>query len=308
MSIHDIIAVLDLAASERLPVGTRHGLCELKSMDGGTVPGFYRGGSWELVAKDTPVSYWRLRGKYTEERNEDTVACGLVLDTTIPLRLVAIVDRTVCENVQDFARAAATGMRGTSGQLVTTLGAMRVVVSTVGIEVDSSAVYRQEYGGAGFGDVNPNMAMVAIDLSVLVTGKETCLDVCGDPVDVVCKVIQSASNAKVEECLGATRLNEICDTDCDLCTLLNDADPSEGVACMEQNGQVPTYLCEIIDSPDATADLIVECIGNAGKTDAVEALICAPCLMTVRIYVNGVLNQTISDVNPCEDNTVNIHP
>lgn len=210
MSIHDIIAILDLAASERLPVGTRYGLCELKPVENGTAPGFYKGGSWELVDKDTPVSYWRLRGKYTEERNEDTVACGLVLDTTIPLRLVAIVDRTVCENVQDFARAAATGMRGTDGQIITALGAMQVVVSTVGIDVDSASVYRQEYGSAGFGDVKPNMAIVAIDLTVLVTGKESCLDVCGEPVDVVCKVIQSASNAKVEECLGSTRLTEIC--------------------------------------------------------------------------------------------------
>lgn len=40
----------------------------------------------------------------------------------------------------------------------------------------------------------------------------------------------------------------------------------------------------------------------------VDDLPCDPCLMTVRIYVNGVLNQTIDDVNPCEDNTVNIHP
>jgi len=29
-------------------------------------------------------------------------------------------------------------------------------------------------------------------------------------------------------------------------------------------------------------------------------------LMTVRVYVNGVLDQTISDVDPSEDNTVNI--
>jgi len=196
-------------------------------------------------------------------------------------------------------------MRGVEKQLCTALSAMQVVVSTEGIDVDTRSVYAQEYGG-GMGEPGDSLAMVAIDLTVKITGKQGCLDVCGDPVDIVCKVIETASNDKVVECLGS-RLSEICDTTpCDTCEVVNAADPSEVVACIEAENDIPIYLGQIIDSDQATADLIVEAISNAGKTDAVEALICASCLVTVDIYVDGALKESQPDVDPCVDNTFNI--
>ena len=306
MNTHDIISILDLAASERLPVAVRNGLCEIKRLDNVTAPAYYLGGGWNVVAIDADNSYWRLRARIRERLNTGTVVCGEVLDTEIPLRLVSLVQRSVCENVQDHARAAATAMRGVEKQLCTALSAMQVVVSTEGIDVDTRSVYAQEYGG-GIGEPGDSLAMVAIDLTVKITGKQGCLDVCGEPVDIVCKVIETASNDKVVECLGS-RLSEICDTTpCDTCEVVNAADPSEVVACIEAENYIPIYLGQIIDSDQATADLIVEAIGNAGKTDEVEALLCTPCLVTVNISLDGVPQTPIENLDPCENNTINVN-
>ena len=306
MNTHDIISILDIAASDRLPVAVRNGLCEIKRLNDVTAPAYYSGGSWTVVAIDADNSYWRLRGRIRERLNTGTVVCGEVLDTEIPLRLVSLVQRSVCENVQDHARAAATAMRGVEKQLCTALSAMQVVVSTEGIDVDTRSVYAQEYGG-GMGEPGDSLAMVAIDLTVKITGKQGCLDVCGDPVDIVCKVIETASNDKVVECLGS-RLSEICDTTpCDTCEVVNAADPSEVVACIEAENDIPIYLGQIIDSDQATADLIVEAISNAGKTDEVEALLCTPCLVTVNISLDGVPQTPIENLDPCENNTISVN-
>ena len=127
------------------------------------------------------------------------------------------------------------------------------------------------------------------------------------PSEFTCEELQDPDTGLTTAQLGSGCLNCYGGGPCDLCDTVQANSADEVVACIE-DGDVPLALCAIIDRDAATADLIVECIGNAGKTADVQDLICDPCLMTVRIYVNGVLDQTITDVNPCEDNTINIHP
>jgi hypothetical protein len=59
--------------------------------------------------------------------------------------------------------------------------------------------------------------------------------------------------------------------------------------------------CENLLDPEygLTEAQLEDCLGCDGG----EA-----CPMTVRIYVNGVLDQTILNVDPCEDQTYNIQP
>lgn len=87
-------------------------------------------------------------------------------------------------------------------------------------------------------------------------------------VDV--KAAATPTPPPVDPCLG-------CGGGGDLCTQVTAADPSEVVACVVANGDVPVYLCNFIATDEATADIIVECIGNADKTAEVEAILCAPC-------------------------------
>lgn len=126
------------------------------------------------------------------------------------------------------------------------------------------------------------------------------------PSEFTCEELQDPTTGLTTAQLGSGCLN-CSGVGCDTCTVVNAADPSVVVACIEAEGDVPIYLGQIVDSDQATPDLIVEAIENAGKGAAVEALICTPCLMTVNIYVDGNLAETQADVDPCEDNTFNIN-
>jgi hypothetical protein len=126
------------------------------------------------------------------------------------------------------------------------------------------------------------------------------------PSEFTCEELQDPTTGLTASQLGSGCLN-CSGGGCNTCTVVNAADPSEVVACIEAENDIPTYLGQIIDSDQATADLIVEAIGNAGKTDAVEALICASCLVTVNISLDGVPQTPIENLDPCENHTININ-
>ena len=82
----------------------------------------------------------------------------------------------------------------------------------------------------------------------------------------------------------------------DLCATVNAANSSDVIACVVENGDVPVYLCGFIATDEATADIGVECIGNAGKTADYQALLCPPC-DPLSIAINGVAAFDVTD--PC---------
>lgn len=246
--IAQIIEVLDAVAGNRLGAPARHGLVELQNVEGGTAPAKYLGeGNWTIISIDQggDWSYWRLTEKI-KEKNAGFDACNGLITADHHLRLVTLVSRGLCDPVADVSRAAASDMRVASREVRIATGASIADIIVQGVDVDSSRVYAGEFKGAGFGTIGPDKALVAIDLIVRITGKEACFNVCGEPLDLTCALIEKASNAKVEECLGEERLAEICD-------------------------------------------------GGAA------------CLLTVNVTVDGVLEETLSDVDPCEENNVTIN-
>ena len=308
--IQTIIDLLDAAAGMHLSTAVRHGIAELQPVDGGTQPVVYASdGSFVQIANDNAgsLSYWRLSGRESE-RQVDIVgsACG-GFEVTMPLRFVAMVDRALCPSVAGAARSASWAMMDVDTSIVTATDAVTVDFTGVGVDTDSRRVYQQEFGTAL---TSTTKAWVAIDISVVVVGQAECFAECGPSGDFLCKLIEAKTWAQIKTCLTQAQIDaaeaDLC-TSGTLCEVVNGADPSEVVACIENDGDVPIYLCEIIDSTAATADLIVECIGNAGKTAAVQALICEPCPMTVNVTVNGDAQPPIEDVDPCEDNTITIN-
>ena len=205
---------MDAIAGNRLAAATRHGLCELVAVDGGTAPAKYGGGdSWNVVSIDTggDWSYWRLTERIGESRDDRFQACHIIT-ATFSLRLVTLVSRAVCDPAPDVARAAASDMRQASATVRSATNSSLVEIEVRGIDTDTARVYGVEFRGAGFGTVPPGKMLIAIDVVVRVTGTEDCFGVCGDALDLTCALIQKASNAKVEECLGAERINEICES------------------------------------------------------------------------------------------------
>lgn len=93
----------------------------------------------------------------------------------------------------------------------------------------------------------------------------------------------------------------------DLCELLAaDTDPLTTAACVT-DANAPAMGSILLQAPTYTADLIVEHIGNASKTEDVQALICdAACPYDGIIQINGVQVGTFGPFDPCVDNTLNI--
>ena len=105
------------------------------------------------------------------------------------------------------------------------------------------------------------------------------------------------------------------DGDCPAdCEVIEGMDASEIVACVP-SGDRTALLCEVMDTDEATPEAIVVCLDGANKTDAVRDIICTPCpecdecssTLTVNITVNSVLEDTLTGLDACEDQTYNIN-
>ena len=304
-----IIQVLDAVAAGRLSAPARNGLCELIPVESGTAPAKYVGGdSWQIISVDSggDWSYWRLTDRIREARDERMASCDTIITATHSLRLVTLISREVCDSAIDTARAAASDMRKASRTVRDATGAMTAEIAVSGIDADSARVYAAEFKGVG-GAIPAGKMLVAIDMVVAITGREECFGDCGNPIDPTCAVIATASDANVAECLGG-RLDEICDNaPCPTpCEVIEELDASEIVACVPSADR-PALTVASIGTPEATAEVIVVGMDQAGKTDAVKAIICAPCLVDVPIRVDTVLVETLEDLDPCEAQTININ-
>ena len=207
--ISTIIEALDLAASEKLTVAARNGLAELVS---GVGPATYNGTDWNPIANDNAgtFSYWRLNGQVREQADESTTSCGNVFTATMPLRYVAMVDRSLC-GTAEHARAAATAMRGTDKAIRAALGANIVEIRSVSVNVDSAAVARSE----GLPEIEPNKALLSIDIQFVVTGRASCFDPCEDAGSFLCRVIEAQTWARIKACMTEAQIDAATDDLCD---------------------------------------------------------------------------------------------
>ena len=199
--IGTLISMLDAAIAVHLPTVKRHGLAELMPVDGGTQPVVYvDGGSFVQIANDNSgtFSYWRINGRESVASVDvQGLACGAFANT-IPLRFVAMVDRTICPQVQDAARAALWSVIDADDSIRSVVKAISINFNSTGVEADTRRVYRQEFGKEL--EV-ADKAFVAIDLSVVVTGDPACFDPCNNVGDFFCAMIQKRTWAQVQACL-----------------------------------------------------------------------------------------------------------
>lgn len=228
--ISTIIDALDLAASGKLPTAIRHGLAELQPEIG---PAVFNGTDWTPIGNDNGTfSYWRLTGPVRERVGESALTCANVFTVTYPMRLVSVVDRTICTDVVSHARAAATAVRGVERELRTVLGANLVEVGSA--NVLTSGVYRAEFGAD---DVLPTgKSIVAIDITVSVTGNATCFDPCDDTKSLLCSLIEAATWAKIKACMTEVQID---DAEADLCDGGGDACPFDIVVTVNGVEQPP---------------------------------------------------------------------
>jgi hypothetical protein len=219
------------------------------------------------------VSYWRADGAVGVETLNATAACGNAVRVSAPLALVAFVRRDQCDDLQGLLGIAANQLRASLRPLRNSIpGAFGTSVSGIKLGVDT--VRTKEV--AGF-VVPASFAVLTLMFVVHVDASDECLDPCGAPYDLLCTLINKASNDKVIECLGPERVGQICgDNPCDLCDVVAPADPSDVVACVTP-GNVPSLVAATLLLEGATPEVIVVALDGADKTDEVRALICEPC-------------------------------
>jgi hypothetical protein len=243
---------LDAAAAQHLPVAVRHLLTEQQPTGIGIAPHVYVGnGNWNPIANDNAgtFSYWRLMSPIREQE-VDAPGCFDAFQATYNLRLVSMIDRDICGDVFDATRAAATAIRNTDDELRAALKLMLVDFSSGSVEVQSSRVYNQEFGGGL--DVNPNKTLVAIDVTISVTGRSSCFEPCTPTPDFFCALIEAKTWAKIKGCMTAGQIadaiEDLCDdAPCDpLSVRVNGEpyatieDPCGGIASVEVvQGDVP---------------------------------------------------------------------
>ena len=205
--IAQLIEVLNTAA-QTLPVDTRHGWAQIVAGQ----PAVHTGaGQWVPVAEDTSGtwSYVRMNGQARVEPIDIGEPCSGVR-VRLPFRLVALLDRSACDELPGLLVQTAGSIRMAKRQFVQASGSYRVGFSSILWQVDDFAT--QEF--QPLPNIPTDRVLVAIDVIMEVDGSEECFQGCGELTDVVCAIIAKASNDKVVECLGIERLAQICDIDC----------------------------------------------------------------------------------------------
>jgi hypothetical protein len=317
--IQQILQALDAAAAQHLPVALRHLLTEQQPTGSGIAPHVYVGnGNWNPIANDNAgtFSYWRLMSPIREQE-VDAPGCFDAFQATYNLRLVSMIDRDICGDVFDATRAAATAIRNTDDDIRAALKLMLVDFSSGSVEVQSSRVYNQEFGGGL--DVNPNKTLVAIDVTISVTGRSSCFEPCTPTPDFFCALIEAKTWAKIKDCMTAGQIadaiEDLCDdAPCDpLSVRVNGQpyatieDPCGGIASVEVvQGDVP--VGELIGGQW----VVPECPPCDDLTISINAedgviIVPNPCGESVAIAVTqggvevGTWNGTAWIVPECED-------
>jgi hypothetical protein len=227
-----LLQTTDAVIGASLPVTTRHIIASLQEGQ----PVIHTGnGNFAPIANDLNGfwSYQRIRGEVSVTA---TVLAGdpcQALQASVPLRIVALLDRDGCE---DIAASLAAALRASTKQAEAVTGAYSVDFDRVAWTFDTNK--SQEFAASV--TIPLTKTLLVMDVQITVRGKASCMIVC-DPVDVTCAIIAEASNAKVVECLGPDRVAQICDsTPCPPTTVNGTESDTPTITVLQGGEQVGT--------------------------------------------------------------------
>jgi hypothetical protein len=189
-----------------IPVGQRVPFAEV--IDG--VPSVHAGGGQFVpVINDNAggVSYWRANGAQQVQQLDRLAACGDAVRVSVPVALVAFVRREQCDTPDALLNSAAHQINASLRSIRDSMqGAFAVNVSSMTLGIDLARTNEiKDFV------VPSSLAVLTLAAVIHIDATPSCLEQCGDPYDLVCAVIDGASNAKVVDCLGPDRVAEICD-------------------------------------------------------------------------------------------------
>jgi len=211
------------------------------------------------------------------------------LQVSVPLRIVALLDRDGCT---DYAIALAAALRASAKEAQVVTEASSVAFDRIAWSFDANA--GQEF--SPLPAIPTGRTLLVMDVTVIVRGKASCLADCA-PVDVTCAVIAAATLDKIRECLG-DRLAELCDIPVGPCDPLAwELRNSEGDLLDSGTVDEPCGAELEVQAPDA----IVLLNGEPYDTVPSGGTIDVPCeggpCDPLTINFDGTLLQTVND--PC---------
>lgn len=199
--ISELLQITDAAVGASLPVTTRHVYATLA---GGQPVVHVGNGNHTPVANDM-TGYWsyqRIRGEASAAHAQVAGDPCLAVRLTVPLRIVALLDKDTCI---DQALRLVTALKGSSQEAQVATKAFAVEFERINWSFDQLA--GQEFNPLP--QIPVHRTLLVVDCTVRVTGSAACLSDC-TPVDVTCALIQAATLDKIRECLG-DRINELCE-------------------------------------------------------------------------------------------------
>jgi hypothetical protein len=264
--ITKLLQITDAAVGAALPVTTRYILASLKAGQPVVHTG---GGNHTPIANDLSGhwSYQRIRGEVSVITTSLAGDPCEGLQATVPLRIVALLDRDTC--IEEAVELAAV-LRASTRQAQTAIGAFAVTFDRIGWSFDQNA--GQEF--APLPQIPTNRTLLVMDATVVVRGKASCMVDC-DPVDVTCAIIAASTLDKIRECLGP-RLSELCEVPVVPCPLTWTVSDQEGNVLAEG----------VVTDPCATPELDIEVDCEGGECDP------------LRLTINGSAFDTVE--NPCD--------
>jgi len=292
--ITKLLQITDAAIGTALPVTTRH---IYASLQGGQPVVHTGGGNFTPIANDLSGhwSYQRLRGEVGAVRTTLAGDPCEALQMTVPLRIVALLDRDGCI---DVAAQVVAALRGSKAQIVAATQAASVAFDRIAWTFDAGV--GQEFTPAPA--IPTQRTLLVVDATIIVRGKTSCMVDC-TPVDVTCAIIAAATLDKIRECLG-DRLAELCDIP---------VGPCDPLAWELRNSEGDLLDSGTVDEPcgaelEVTApDAIVLVNGEPFDTVPSGGTIDVPCeggpCDPLTINFDGALLQTVTD--PCGE-TVDI--
>jgi hypothetical protein len=284
-----LLQTTDAVIGASLPVTTRHIIASLQEGQ----PVIHTGnGNFAPIANDLNGfwSYQRVRGEVSVTA---TVLAGdpcQALQASVPLRIVALLDRNGCE---DIATSLAAALRASTKQAEAVTGAYSVDFDRVAWTFDTNK--SQEFAASV--TIPLTKTLLVMDVQITVRGKASCMIVC-DPVDVTCAIIAQASNAKVVECLGPERVAQICEAPIEPCLplsfSLSDTDGNVLLNGLQNN---PCGVQLNLTAPDGTVTRDGQPFGTVLSGGTIDVPCGGPPCGPLVVTINGEVAAEVEE--PC---------
>jgi len=220
------------------------------------------GGDLRMIEFDSAgFAYFRKDGEITQSIVDNDFGQSQWYEVTIPLRLVAMVNRSAINGDDAFspdalARQLASSLTFKNGDLRTALTAAKTQVNAANWITDPEQIWSDETEGTGAIEPDYSRAFIAMSVTVSVTADERCIqNLCEADTDIlhIFDFCKAATVARLTDEQRACLESAICPTPPTLCEQLAEVEPSDVVAdvfdCLMEASQD-----ELLDSecPDGT--------------------------------------------------------